>query len=76
MLTSVLSGRLLTRGEAARYLTIGERTLYNLVQRGAIATIRPSPRSIRFRVEDLAAFAESRRTAPLNESQKATGAAE
>lgn len=54
---------LLTPPEAARALSISPRKLWSLTKAGAIRAVRID-RSVRYSVVDLAAFVESRRSAP------------
>lgn len=54
--------RLLTLHEAARYLTLGVRTVKTLVAAGMIPVVRPSPRRVAIDVRDLEAYVASRRS--------------
>lgn len=54
--------RLLTLHEAARYLTLGVRTVKALVAAGKIPVVRPSPRRVAIDVRDLEAYVASRRS--------------
>lgn len=49
---------LLIRSEAARVLAISERALFNLTSNGKLLAVRIG-RSVRYRPEDLAAFAKA-----------------
>jgi excisionase family DNA binding protein len=52
-------GRLLVDAEAAAYLGVSRRTIANLVRRGKLPVVRPTPRSVRFTLADLDAYATS-----------------
>jgi len=55
---------LLTYREAAKRLSICERTLWGLVDRGEIPTVRIGPRGVRFRVKTLDDWAARQEKAP------------
>lgn len=57
----LVPGRLLTYREAADFLSISERSLGSLFRDGKIASVRPTPGSVRFSIDDLRAYAESQR---------------
>ena len=50
---------ILTRREAARFLSVSERQVWNLQNDGRLPHVRIG-RSVRFRVSDLEAFIEAR----------------
>jgi excisionase family DNA binding protein len=54
--------RLLTLHEAARYLTLGVRTVKALIAAGKLPVVRPSPRRIAIDVRDLETYVASRRS--------------
>lgn len=54
--------RLLTLPEAARYLTIGVRTVKALIAAGRLPVVRPSPRRVAIDLRDLEAYVASRRS--------------
>lgn len=56
---SFLPGRLLIDAEAAEYLGVSRRTISNLVRDGKLPIVRPTPRSVRFTIADLDAYAAS-----------------
>ncbi len=47
--------------EAARILSISERTLWNLTKSGAVRCVRPTPNLVRYLVDDLRAFVARQR---------------
>jgi predicted DNA-binding transcriptional regulator AlpA len=68
---------LLRNRDAARSLAISERLLWSLTARGEIPCVRISRRCVRYRVEDLAAWAArrsstSREPIPLLRDRRAT----
>jgi len=53
--------RLLTSSDAARYLGISTRKLWELGNRGVVPVVRPDNRMVRFDVRDLDAFVEAKK---------------
>ena len=53
--------RLLTSSEAAHYLGISTRKLWELGNRGVVPVVRPDNRMVRFDVKDLDAFVEAKK---------------
>lgn len=54
------SGKLLTIREAAKRLTLSERSLRTLISDGEIRVVRPTPGRVCIRPEDLAAFIDKK----------------
>jgi len=53
---------LLKSREAAKLLSVSERTLWNLTQRGELPCVRIGKRGIRYDPKDLSRWLESRKT--------------
>lgn len=50
---------LLKPDASATYLAISQRTLWALTNEGKVKCVRPSPHSVRYRIEDLDAYITS-----------------
>ena len=57
----LLGGRLLTAREAGEFLAISSRAVAQLQHDGLLPVVRPTPGTVRFCLEDLRAYVESRR---------------
>jgi excisionase family DNA binding protein len=53
--------KLLTDKQTAEYLGIGVSTVWKLVKENQLPTVRPTPRSTRFDIDDVNKYIASRR---------------
>jgi len=54
-------------GQAAHYLGVSRRTVFDLATRGAVAVVRVNPKLLLFKRSDLDAFLEAHRVAAIGE---------